>query len=343
VSPEVLHELTLAEAVARYGSMDLPLRPATLDPRYVAADATRADILRPVYLSFEANGQRWMHGLHLADIAGTALKDASSPYGYGGPLASCTDAAFLAAAWAAYTAWMVRQRVVVEYVRFHPILGNERSYGGVVSDNRDVVWVDLGQSDFVAGYAKRLRQALKKADTAHFVYRELPLASCAVRFAAFYRDGMAEIQADPFFLFGDAYFEALAASGLGRVGVCQDGDDPDGRWLAAGLFLDGAGVREYHLAASSAEGRTAGASAFALHRAAMAARALGMQRLYLGGGSDVRVDNPLLFFKSAYSGHRLRYRTGSTVFDSEAYDRLKRNFPAAWAVHPERPIFYRKA
>jgi hypothetical protein len=332
--------LPLPDAVARYASMNLPLRPATLDPRYVAADAARADTLRPVHLLFEAQGELWMHSLHLADVAGTALKDASSPYGYGGPLASCGDRAFLGAAWAAYSEWMVAHRVVVEYVRFHPVLGNDRNYGGTVTGNRAVVWMDLGEPDVVAGYAKRLQQTLKKAGALE--YRELPLASCAARFADFYRAGMTAIPADPFFLFGDSYFERLAESGLATVGACRKAGDPDRSWLAAGLFLDGAGIREYHLAASSAQGRAAGAAAFVLHQAALSARALGMQRLYLGGGSDVRADNPLLFFKSAFSDQRLCYRTGSAVFDSQAYDELKRCFPAEWAAHPERPIFYRK-
>ena len=114
-----------------------------------------------------------------------------------------------------------------------------------------------------------------------------------------------------------------------------------GDWLAAGLFLDGRGMREYHLAAATDEGRKLGASSLALHEAALAARRSGMHKLYLGGGTDAGADNPLLFFKSAYSPQRLTYRTGSTVFDAAAYDELKNRYPAEWAAHPDRPIFYR--
>ena len=339
---EGLRSLALPEAIGRYASMNLPLRPATLDPRYVQADAARSPGLQPAYLCFEAQNESWMHSVHVTEITDTDLKDASSPYGYGGPMASCDDAAFLAAAWVAYSEWMVRQRVVVEYVRFHPVLGNERNYGGVVSDNRPVVWMDLGRPDPGAAYATRLRQALKKSERAGLVYRELALASHASHFGAFYRDGMEGIHADPFFLFGDPYFERLAASGLATLGVCQSRDDAAGPWLGACLLLDGGGIREYHLAATSPAGRATGASAFALHHAALTARAAGMRRLYLGGGSDVRPDNPLLFFKSSFSDERLCYRTGSSVFDGAAYERLKLRFPVAWAAHPERPIFYRQ-
>jgi hypothetical protein len=334
--------LMLAQAAERHERMAAPLRPATLHPRYVAADATRNPMLRPVYLSFEAQGECWMHALHLTDVPDTNLKDASSPYGYGGPLSSTDDPSFLAAAWQAYVAWMQEQRVVVEYVRFHPVMGNERHYGGHVADNRQVVCVDLDGADISAGYAVRLRQTLKKAVGAGLVYEENDFAPYARQFGSYHRAAMRNLQADPFYLFDDDYFEQLGATGLARLGVCRHAGSVDGPWLAACLFLDGQGVREYHLAAALDEGRKLGASSFTLHEAALAARRNRMHKLYLGGGTDAGADNPLLFFKSAYSGQRLAYRTGWTVFDAPAYDELKNRFAAEWAAHPERPIFYRK-
>ena len=339
---ETLQSLTLTQAVGRYDLMNAALRPATLHPLYVAADASRNAMLQPVYLGFDQKGECWMHCLHLTDIGDTSLKDASSPYGYGGPLSASEDPDFLAAAARAYAQWMTENRVVVDYVRFHPVLGNERLYAGTVTDNRSVVWMDLEADDITAAYPQRLRQTLKKAERAGLVYRECPLEAEVQKFGAFYRQAMADIGADPFYHFDDAYFGRLAASGLATLGRCQRGDSEDGAWLAAGLFLDGQGLREYHLAATSAAGRGLSASAFALHGAALAARRQGLRRLYLGGGSDVRPDNSLLFFKSAYSAERLHYRTGSTVFRTRDYDRLKQLFPCAWRAHPERPIFYRQ-
>jgi hypothetical protein len=340
MSAAVLRSLTREQAVSRYLALGLPLHPATLHPDYVAADAGRNAMLQPHSLCFEQQGECWLHSLHLTSIAGTRLKDASSPYGYGGPLSSTGDAGFVAAAWRAYRDWMAEQRVVAEYVRFHPVLGNERYYGGDVTDNRMVVWIDLAAEDISAGYSDRLRQGLKKSRRAGLVYRECPLAGEAGRFGAFYRAAMTEIGADPFFLFDDAYFSSLAGSGLARLAICERAAEPG--WLAAGLFLDGAGLREYHLAATNAQGRAVAAASQLLHEAALAAQRQGLRRMYLGGGTDARPDNPLLFFKSAFSPERLRYRTGCSIFSNAGYEELKQLFPAAWAAHPERPIFYRK-
>lgn len=337
-----MRSIGLEEAVKQFEAIDLALRPATLDPRYVQADASRDPKLQPAYLMFESGAQRWLHSLHLTDIPGAGLRDASSPYGYGGPVSSSSEPTFLAQAWDAYSRWMRQQRVVVEYIRFHPVLVNERWYGGAVSDNRMVVWVDLGAGDVAAVYPARLRQVLNKAQRAGLAYREAPLAAQAAAFGAYYRAWMADIGADPSFLFPDAYFELLAATGFATLGVCQRTGESDGPWLAACLFLQGRGLREYHLAATSAPGRAAGASPFALHQGALAAQRAGLRKLYLGGGSDVSRDNSLLFFKSAFSPDRLGYRTGSCVFDPAAYDGLKQQFAAGWAAHPERPIFHRR-
>jgi UDP-N-acetylbacillosamine alanyltransferase len=340
VAAESLRQLGFAEAVQRHEGLGIALRPATLHPDYVAADAKRDARLKPVFLSFESQGECWLHSLHLTDVAGTALRDGSSPYGYGGPLSTSHDAAFVGAAWSAYCEWMRAQNVVVEYVRFHPVLGNERDYGGRVVDNRQVVCIDLTLADVAAGYAARLRQTLKKPLRAGLVYEELPLGPHVRPFGAFYRKAMGEIAADPFYLFDDAYFEELAQGGSAKLGICRR--TKEGDWLAAALFLDGRGVREYHLAATSGDGRPLAASSFVLHEAALAAQRAGMAMLYLGGGSDTRKDNALLFFKGAFSPRRLAYRTGSHVFDPQAYDGLKERFAADWQAHPERPIFYRK-
>jgi UDP-N-acetylbacillosamine alanyltransferase len=342
MAAEEMQSLTLGQAVARHERMEATLRPATLHPRYVAADAARNPMLRPLYLTFEAGGECWMHSLHVTDVPGTGLRDASSPYGYGGPVCSTDDPSFVADAWRAYTAWMREYRVAVEYVRFHPMCGNERHYGGHVADNRQVVRVDLTAADISFQYAARLRQAVKKAAGAGLVYEECELGPRAREFGAFHRAAMREMEADPFYVFQDDYFEGLAATGLASLGTCRRSGGSDAGWLGACLFLDSNGLREYHLAATRAEGRKLGASSFALHEGALAAHRRGMQWLYLGGGTDAAADNPLLFFKSGFSPQRLTYRTGWNVFDLAAYDRLKERFAGEWAAHPERPIFYRK-
>jgi hypothetical protein len=336
-----LRQVSCDEAIALQAALPGGLLPATMDPRYVVADAQRHDALQSVFVCYERGGDRWLHGFHVTDVPGTRWRDASSPYGYGGPVASTTQEGFVHAAWEAYARWMKQEGIVVEYVRFHPVLGNERVYGGTVTGNRDVVDIDLTLEDPSSVYAPRLMQTVRKAQRAGLRYEEQPLRSVWREFGAFHRAAMREMNADAFYLFDDAYFEALAALPGARVGLCT-GSGAEGGWLAAALFLDGRGVREYHLAATNAAGRKAGASSFTLHRGAVRAKAMGLSHLYLGGGTAADADNPLFFFKAGFSPSRLIYRTGASVFDAAGYEAMKRAFPEAWQTHPERPIFHRK-
>ncbi|TFZ04071.1 GNAT family N-acetyltransferase [Ramlibacter humi] len=335
-----IERVSASEAEALLGGLPLPLLPATLQPGYIEAEARRVPDVETAYLVFRDGGATWLHAPHLGRVPGTEWRDASSPYGYGGPLSSSDDGEFLRAAWQAYAEWMRGHGVVVEYIRFHPVLRNERHYGGHVEDNREVVMVDLS-TDFPAGYAPRVRQVLKKADRAPIAYREVPLADAVPRFGAFYRAAMIALQADPSFLFEDSYFRHLAAIPGARLALCTAAGQPDD-WLAAALVLDGRGVREYHLAGSTAAGRQCGAATFVLHQAALSARASGLQCLYLGGGSDRRPDNSLLYFKGGFGAGRWLYRTGWWVFDEERYSQVKKLFPAELAAHPDRPIFHRR-
>jgi len=332
--------LDLEAACRVFDAMPVRPRPATLHPRYVAADARRDPALTPLFLCVEAGGDRWLHALHTTVVPGTGWCDASSPYGYGGPIATTDAADFVRFAWQAYTQWMREAGVLVEYVRFHPLLANERWYGGRVQDNRAVVCVDLHTGDLEAGYSVRTRQAVRKAAAAGVVYEELPFSGDAPAFGPFHRAAMQAMDADPFYLFDDAYFEAMGRMPGATLAVCREaGADA---WLAAALLLDGAGVREYHLAASSDGGRRLGAASLLLHRAALQAREGGCTQLYLGGGTDASEDNPLLFFKSGFSRQRLAYRTGSAVFDADGYARLEQRFALERAAHPHWPIFHRK-
>ena len=85
---ETMQLLTFEQAVRRYEQIALPLRPATLHPGYVAADAVRNPLLQPAYLSYEDQGEYWLNCFHLTDVPDTQWKDASSPMATRAPCAA---------------------------------------------------------------------------------------------------------------------------------------------------------------------------------------------------------------------------------------------------------------
>lgn len=338
-----MESLTLLEAASIHEKIRFELNPGTLSPLYVAADASREQGLAPTYLCYRSQGEVWMHSFHISDIPGVEWRDAGSPYGYGGPISSSLDPGFLSAAWGAYTDWMSEHDIVVEFVRFHPLLANERFYGGSVADSRQVVAIELQSGECASGYAPRLRSTLRKAERAGLEYWERPLASGVEQFSAYYRRAMRAIGADSFYDFPDRYFEELSTWSPVKLAACVRAGDSADRWLAASVLIESPDTVEYHLAATNDEGKKVAASSFLLDQAIRSAELRGLKVFYLGGGTNAEPTNSLLFFKAAFSAARWTYRTGSAIFNEQRYEDLKAKFSLEWSRYPDRPIFYRIA
>jgi hypothetical protein len=305
-----LKPLATAEALEWFAAMPREQRLRSLAPDFAQADLARVPDHRCEHLGYEEGAQRWLHTVHVANHA------AISPYGYGGPLCTTDDAGFIGRAWAAWTRWMREQRIEREFCRFHPEAGHHRFWLGDVQPNRFTISVDLGLEPVEAQFNTLARRKLRK--TAAVPVRWSRDAADWPRFGAFYRQAMAAMGADAKYHFGDGYFAALAA--LPGIELCICGED--GAWLSAGVYLfqhrepgdlGRGGTVEYHLGASSAQGHAAGTAYLLQHAAALEGHRRGLAQLYLGGGTTTGEDNPLLFYKRAFSRRERVFRVGNAL------------------------------
>src|SRR5581483_11881257 len=123
---------------------------------YVIADSKRSDLL-PRFFVYSSGGECFYHGVQMGRVVGTEFFDLQSAYGYGGPLSSSDATSFLEEAWRNYRTWCEANRVLAEFVRFHPLLENWRFYWGEVVSDRETVWIDLTRPDTLAEFAVRAR------------------------------------------------------------------------------------------------------------------------------------------------------------------------------------------
>ncbi len=312
-----LAALSTQEAQARFERLPPALRIASLSPAFAAADTQRDPTLRCVHASLEGGEAEWIHSVHLRPLAGqSGVWGATSPYGYGGPLTPATDAAFLARAWSAWQAWCREEGVLAEFCRFHPqAYASPRAFGGTVKENRQTVSVDLTVPEVAAGFNSLTRRKIRRTQQAGVQARWSRDPADWARYAPFYRDAMQDLQAAPFYYFPDAYFEALSRLPCTHLLVCER----EGRWLSAGVYLLEGGVVEYHLGASSPEGKETGTPSLLQAEAARWGQARGAHSLYLAGGTDPSPDNPLLFYKLGFSRRTLPFSVGEAVHDDNRY------------------------
>jgi len=332
----LIGEIDCAKAQAIFDFLPADRKLFTLSPRYVQGDAARDASLEPLFVRYAEQDAFWLHGVHLGRAEPLRGYDLQSPYGYGGPVSNSDDAGFWSRAWSHYGRWCVERGVVAEFIRLHPLAAAWQRYGGLMVPDRPTVAIALEAADLRAQYAVRCRTAVRKAEAHGLAVGEAPPRQIVEQFAQLYRQGMAALGATDFYRFDDRYFAAFSGMDNVHLLVCKQGE----RWLAAGLFLQDGRTLEYHLSVTTQEGRKLAATNLLLDHAAAFGRERGLKTLFLGGGTDGRPDNPLLFFKSGFSGWRMPFRIGYAIHQPDVYDALKRDYQAQ-GLATGRVLFYR--
>jgi len=274
------------------------------------------------------------------------LLDIEGPYGYNGPQLSHPGEPDFALRMAeAFGRHCASQGVVASFMRFHPLLGNHLANGHQALPNRQTVVVELeppAESIWAGQYDSNNRNSIRKALKLGVEVRPASGADDYLRFAALYRQTMADLGAEDFYFFPDSYFlglrQLLPAHHLLLLAW-------QGPALVAGLILLHHGPHaHYHLSARDAAARL-NANNLLLHEAILRAKALGCRRMHLGGGASTRPDDPLMAFKSRFSPHRLDFFIGKKVFLPEEYALVIRQweerFPEKVAAKGQLLLRYR--
>ena len=308
-----------------------------LHPFYVMTDALRDCTLKPVFWIYEEAGDIFYYPFHLGRVTGTDSFDIQSAYSYGGPLASTANQEFLTAAWQNFFSWCKANQVLAEFIRFHPLIKNQRYFLGETQHMRQTVWVDLCQENTLLSYLPRTRTSVRKAYKHNLRIEWVNPAEFCLYFYNLYIQTMDHISADQFYYFPWGYFYNLAHWEHCYLAFCFK----DFKLLAAAMFLKTDTVMEYHLAANTPEGNQCSASSFILDQAVTLAKKLGCKRLHLGGGTDNRPDNPLLIFKSGFSCERADYCIAKIIHNSEVYSRLKERLQKEFEKCSDKLLFYR--
>lgn len=304
---------------------------------YAALHAAPQD--RPCCYVYEDDGEVFLLPLILREILPYApgYYDFESPYGYGGPIASNGATAFWEKALAAFSRCCRDQRMVVGFVRMHPLLGNAQICAPAlpVAYNRSTVAVNLQDSaeDIWTGQIHpKHRNSIRNAEKHGLRFELDDTFACLEDFMDIYAETMAYCRADSAYLFPRSYFTSLRDSlrekallGLVRL---------DERVIAVAIFLQYGPFAHYHLAGSRVALRGLSPNNFLLYQAILSLKERNKHWLHLGGGSNALTDNSLLRFKERFSPHRFDFYTASWTFDVEK----RRQIQTDWALHHPRLV-----
>jgi CelD/BcsL family acetyltransferase involved in cellulose biosynthesis len=250
-------------------------------------------------------------------------RDATTPYGFPGPIGTgLEDAGFVTAAFQAVRRVLAAEGIVSLFVRFHPVLNPCVPEGiGLVEDHGGAVAIDLGQtSDAIwQQIRKNHRRQIAHALSAGHIAEIDGTAGAFEAFKRLYRATMKRVDAPPYYLFDDAYFQKLllAMGERMQLAVVRIGNDV----AAAGIFIEEAGIVEYHLSGSDEQFARFAPTKLLTHFMTGWAKARGNRWLHLGAGNR-EPDDALLHFKSGFCTACHRFRTLRVVLDTVEYSRL---------------------
>jgi hypothetical protein len=292
-------------------------------PEYVRLDAGLTNST-PVAFRYAEAGRVLLLPLLLRTIPDSDLRDATSPYGYPGPVsdAGLDDFGFWSRGFRAMTELLAGWRVVTAFVRLHPLFpfpAQALAEAGTVVHHGETVSVDLALSpeDIWRQTHRTHRNQINKSkragvsilidDWTHFD-----------DWITTYHATMRRVGASDFYFFTADHFHRLRAA-LGphaHLAVALSGDDV----LGGNLFFEYDGIMHTHLQ-STRDGDIHWADKLLYDEVRRWGRTRGNTIYHLGGGLGGATDS-LFLYKAAFAAGRHPFHTWRVITDARAFEKL---------------------
>lgn len=248
--------------------------------------------------------------------------DFATPYGYGGWLIE--GEGNRAPLFAAYEDWCRKAGVVSEFVRFHPVLGNQEAVrdGYEVIGLGGTVALDLSSPETVwANLTSKNRNMIRKAQKSGLRVYNGRFPAIYETFREIYNATMDKDRAEEYYYFGPAFYGSVL-NDLPHNAQVFYAQTEDGSVAAASIMLSANGRMNYHLSGSRRELQHLAPTNLLLYEAALWGCANGCKTLHLGGGVGSGEDSLYKFKKAFYRGEPLRFHIGRKIFLPEDYETL---------------------
>jgi len=262
----------------------------------------------------------------LNDCIDKGYRDIETVYGYTGPVSTDMNPTFLESAMIAFKQWCSEQKVVCEFIRFHPVLANHSIATADpelrIQALRDYVIVDLSKSAPVIWneYSAPNRNKIRKAEKSGLIVEQGYSDSNYNDFVSIYLANMRSLGASRMYYFSEMFFKGLG--GMIRENGSLLLARKDNVSLGAAAFLHDGSVSHYFLAAASPEGKKLAAGNILLHKGILLCREKGADFLHLGGGMSPDVNDPLLLFKKNFSNLTRKFYIGKRIHNKPVYKKL---------------------
>lgn len=254
--------------------------------------------------------------------------DITTPYGYGGPcIVQCGGdrKALLEDYYRAFKKYCSENKIVSEFVRFHPILNNLTDFIGIYQTQiiRSTLGTNLKgyedpvQSEFSKGCRKYIRRALNNGIT----YRVTEKPESLYSFKEIYYSTMNRNNATDYYYFDDEYFKDCLKYFKDNI-ILVEAIFED-KVIAVSLCFVYNKRIHVHLSGTISEYLYLSPQYILKYGTVLWGKEKGYELIHYGGGrSNSRGDNLFLFKKKFAQNTEFQFGIGKNIWNEDIYNRL---------------------
>lgn len=256
---------------------------------------------------------------------GRNLSDATSVYGYAGPISSHSDVpdAVAQSFRTQLSEALQRHGTVAVFSRLHPLIDHSNLLTGLgeLKILGKTVSIDLTQPGDIQWkqIRKVYRQNIAKLELRSVKCIEDREMAYLPSFMEIYEETMRRVGADETYLFGSDYFDGFARATRGQnhlfIALLDD------HIIAGALFVGCGSILQYHLAGTRDSARTLSPMTLVLDTARRWGTEQGFKMLHLGGGVGCQ-DDSLFHFKAGFSDRRHAFNCWRWIVRPKVYAEL---------------------
>jgi len=256
------------------------------------------------------------------------LLDATSPYGYAGPVVTrhMSDGDVKSAI-QEFIEFGADQGLVTTFLRLHPLLSSQLL--SAIDEDKRIKLVNHGPTVSIdlaldidtlnRSLRKNHKRDIKKLKASGFQMR-LDYWDDYQGFQRIYHQTMARVDAGGYYFFDKEYFQRLKDCLGASLHLCTI-ISPKGDIAAAGLFTHVGNIVQYHLGGTAEDYLSHASSKLMFYEIRNWAKDINAKTFHLGGGLGAERDS-LFMFKRGFSTHEHIFQTLGIIHNIEVYQDL---------------------
>ena len=280
----------------------------------------------PVLILYKERNKSVALPLLIREIENTSYFDATSAYGYSGPITNLENTQFLNGSFQHHVKeYLNNEGIVSVFSRLNPFIPEQEELLadlGQISTVGNLVNIDLsvGENEQLKGYHKRLKTYINKARR-HYHTKLASTPEEVDIFIEFYYETMKRVGAQPYYFFKRSYFHELFNCSHFSSDLLLASDNESGKIIGGAWFITKNGVSQYHVSGVNHNYLKLNPLKLLIDEMRKTGNERGYKHINLGGGVGNSQDS-LYQFKSGFSKNTKPFKLWKLVVDQKIYDDL---------------------